>query len=652
MRIRNFALWLLPLLLLALPVFAQAEDEAARPFEIELGFRTLDVTGNEDMYRTQINEDEGFLLRSLHYRSEGFGGSNLVDHFRLDISELGTGPAGYLRLETGRSASYNFLLTYREADMYSALPYHANPFVEAGLLVVPGQHTLDRTRRTLDAELELLRWRNFTPFIGFSRFENDGPGTTTYTLGGDDFHLASDLDETDNELRAGFAFNFGSVYGRFTQGWRELSSDESFSLIPGAGAGNNPGNVFGRPVTATGISRTSNTDVETPFTNLYITGILGPRVRLTGDFVTYNAESEGFEDELASGSFASFGIRRFFSGFDETVVSNAESTAWRGGLRAEIELLQNVDLIAGYRERSREIEGNALITTLFLDSVGFSGGTMEDLEEILSADSSLEREESVFNVGVRARAIGPFTAWAYFQQADQDVTYTPDVAEIVVPGSQGGAFERSIDTIDLGGSFNMAGFNVTAAFRTDDADEPITRIDYMDRTRTRLRAYWTSPARWIRVGATAERVEQSNDRTGFEFDSEIDQISADLEIAPIQQVQFWANWSDYQVDSTMLIRRPENFQIIPSIHVEDGQSLDAGFRFFLRRLTADLSFGQFENEGSYPFDIDRYRTRLAYDFTARYGVAAEWNRDEYTDAILGLGNYEADRLGFFLRWRP
>jgi hypothetical protein len=651
MRNGHSALWLTLALLLCAPLgWAQT---AATDFELELGWRSLDVNGNKDMYRTQINEEEGFLLRSFHLTTQDFdGATSFIDHFRIDVSELGAGPAGYLRLETGKSSSYNLLFTYREADMYSALPYHANPLLEQGLLVVPGQHTLDRTRTTFDVDLEFLRWNRITPFIGYTWFQNEGPGTTTYTLGGDDFQLASDLDEKDTELRAGFSFNLGSFYGQLTQGWRSLESDETLRLLPGAGAGNNPGVVLGRPITSTGITRTSETEVDTPFTNFYVTGAFGPRLRVTGDFVTYKAESEGFEDEFASGSFASFGIRRFFSGFEESVVSKAENKSWRGGLRAEFELLPNVDLVAGLRERNRELRGSSLINSLFLNSVGFSGGPASDLQELLSTDNWLEREEMTVNVGVRARAIGPFTAWAFFQQTEQDLTYSPDLAEIVIEGSQGGTFNRSIDTIDLGGSFNMAGFNVTAAWRTDEADEPVTRTDFLDRDRARLRASWTSPARRIRVGATAERIDQSNDRAGFQYDSEVRQLSADLELSPVDPVQVWVNWSDYEVDSSILIRLPQNFQTVPSIHTETGDSIEAGLRLFVRRLTADLSFGQFKNEGNYPFDIDRFRTRLAYDFNDRYGIAGEWSYDEYSEDLLGLGNYDADRIGVFLRWRP
>ena len=156
---------------------------APAPFELELGWRTLNLDGNEEMYRSQINEREGFLLRAFTLQTADFGtGTTLFDHFRVDASELGAGPAGMFRIELGKSSAYTLRMNYRQADLYSALPRLANPFLAAG--VVPGQHTLDLERRTFEIDLELLPWRTITPFIGFTSYESSGPGTSTYTIGG------------------------------------------------------------------------------------------------------------------------------------------------------------------------------------------------------------------------------------------------------------------------------------------------------------------------------------------------------------------------------------------------------------------------------------------------------------------------------------
>ncbi len=71
------------------------------PVEFELGYRFVDVSGNDDMYRTQINERPGVLLRSLTWASTGPLEGGLLDYFRVDASDVGAGPAGSLRLAAG-----------------------------------------------------------------------------------------------------------------------------------------------------------------------------------------------------------------------------------------------------------------------------------------------------------------------------------------------------------------------------------------------------------------------------------------------------------------------------------------------------------------------------------------------------------------------
>ena len=134
---------------LALLVSAGALLGQAIPLDLEVGYRFVDVSGNEREYRTQINDRQGFLLRSLDYTSQGPLGS-MLEYFHVDASDVGAGPAGQLRLQAGATGMYKLTFTWRETDLYSALPAFANPFLSEG--IIPGQHTYNRTRNIYDAD--------------------------------------------------------------------------------------------------------------------------------------------------------------------------------------------------------------------------------------------------------------------------------------------------------------------------------------------------------------------------------------------------------------------------------------------------------------------------------------------------------------------
>lgn len=639
--------WLL-LALSALCIGAALNVSAqTTPIDVEIGYRGTDVSGNEEMYRTQINENEGLLIRALTLASVDFGGhTKLIDHFRLDVDELGVGPASSLRLEMGLSSTYKFNLRYRKLDAFSALPGFANPLNG----IVPGQHTFDRTRDMLDADLEILRWSAIKPFIGYSWNRYEGPGTTTWHVGQDEFLLSQDLRDTDREFRVGAGFEFGPVQGQLTQGWRRFSGHETLTLAPGANNGNNSNPILGTPISSTDLTREENTDVDTPFTTFYVTGQATSRIRLIGNFSRFAADGESDGSDDATGSFASFALSRFFTGLTEQSTARAKNTTWRGSARAEFAFNDRVDLSTGYRREHRELDGSALIRTLYLQSRTFGGVDPRDVEVILNATNAMEREEDVLDASVSVRPVSPLSLRVGISQSNTDVTVAPDLAEIVIDGAQGGTFDRRVRSFILDGSYTRSGLTLGASVQRDNANDPILRTDYLDRDRYRARANWKAP-RWFRVGLTADETKQTNDRNDIRFDSTLRQYTADVEVIPVAALTLRASTSRFRSDSSALIRNPEPFTTEESIHVEKGKAIEGGLTLAWSRITFDGDLSHFENEGSLPFELDRSRARLTVQVHERIGIGAEWAKDEYTEAAFAVADFEASRYGVFLRLR-
>jgi len=618
----------LSLLLITLSASAQTF-----PIEIEAGYRWTDVSGNEQLYRTQIDERSGFIIRTLSFFTPTKG---FTDHVRVDATDLGAGPASALRIETGRADAYRLRLGYRSFDTFNALPTFAL-----------GQHTFDRNRTMFDADLEIFPDGWITPFIGYSRARFEGPGTTTYFLGGDEFLLGQDLDETEREIRAGASFNLGQVYGSVTQGWRSLDSDETLSLVDPAG--NNGGTILGRDIGASTLTRTSSISTDTPFTAAFLTGETS-RVRMTGSYIRFSAETDGVDDETAAGTFVSFPLSRFFSGVEGNITSRAKNTTSRGSVRAEVSITDRLDVLAGYRSEHREMSGEALIDTLFKGTVNFGGLDPRDLRELVATESTLDRDVDVVEAALAARAIGPFSVRVGYSQSKFDFAIDPDLEEIVVPGNQLGTFERTVDTLDAQASYTKSLFSLGASYRRDKADDAVLRTDYLGRDRLRFRAGYHTPGNLLRVAFIAENSQQDNREDGIGFDADARQYTADVELAPAPPLRIRTAYTRLRADSTVVIRRPETFELDTSVHREDGDAIEIGFALALEPLTIDVGASRFENDGTIPYNVDRYRMRLAYDFPRHAGIAAEWSRDDYAEDT-SLGAFEADRFGIFLRYR-
>ena len=528
----------------------------AIPFDIEVGYRFLSVTGNEEQYRSQINDREGFLVRSLHIGTdEKYAGFPLTDRFRVDGADLGAGGAGFLRLDAGLSGVYRLRFSYRNTQYFSALQGFANP-----LGVSVGQQTWDRTRQQFNVDLEVLPGKLITPIVGYTSNTLSGPGYTTYLFSQDEFQLSQNLRSHDQEFRVGAAFNAGFISGEVIQGWRKYHETEDLTLAPFAGPGNNSTPVLDKNISATSLTRSSTTDVNVPVTSAFVRGFALPNLQLSGFYVRSNAVGDDATKEGASGTFASFAISRFFTGYSANNTTSPNSLAWRAGGRAEWHIMSGLDVSAGYTERDQTWDNQALLNELYTGTSTFTGFSQADFQSLLSTQTNIERKEKLFDAQASMRFLGPVGLRLGFSRIDQDLTVVEDPAEIVVPGNQGGTFSRSINRYEGALTFSMAGFNLMGEASYDDASAAITRVDYLTRNRERVRLTWKT-FDWIQVGGAAMWLDQKNEDSGplNNYKASSTNYSVDLTLKPMKDIWLRGAYGQLKADSSIPVRAPQDF---------------------------------------------------------------------------------------------
>jgi hypothetical protein len=619
----------------------------AIPFDLEVGYRFLDIIGSEESYRSQINERQGFLVRGFHLGTDGkTNGFPILDHLRIDGSDLGAGPAGSLFLDAGLTGAYRLRLSYRHLDQFSALAGFANP-----LSAPIGQHTWDRTRNMVDVNLEILPGAVVTPLFGYTSNNLTGPGYTTAFVGQDEFRLAQDLKVHDQEVRAGLGFHAGAFSGEFLQGWRRYRETEKDSLAPGAGAGNNTGTVLDKNVNLSSLTRSSVTDVNTPTSSFFLRGFATDAIQLIAFYVRANAGGDSTDQENLNGSLVSFPLARFFTGLTDNSSSRVQNTMWRAGGRLEWHVLDGVDATGGYVHRNASWDGQDLVTSLFTGTSSFTGFTLADIQTILNAQTSVDRTEDVWDVQVAAKALGPFGVRAGYSRIEQDLTVTQDPSEILVAGGQGGNFTRNINRVEGALTFGTGPFFAAAEASWDDADQAVLRTDYLTRNRERARITWKGFS-WLTVGATGLWIDQKNDTLGINSKGSSRLYTGDLVLTPIKAVRARGAYSKVQADNSIPIRAPQDFTVLDSVNREDGELWEAGLGLKFDKLAIDGFWSRFANEGSYEYRLYRGGARADFDATAHVGLIGEWSVDRYLDYQISSSNFRANRYGVYLKWRP
>jgi hypothetical protein len=629
--------------------WAVTGDAQPTQFSLELGYQWVDVSGNEGMFRTQANEKQGLLLRSFSLTSfDSSTGSKLYDRLQIDAADLGASPQGYFRLQAGLARTYNLSLLYRHSEIYSALVDFANPLLEDGVQL--SQHTLDRNSDSVDLNVEFIPGGTLTPLFGYRWMQYRGPGTTTVHTGQDEFRLKSDFKETTQEVSGGVGFHFGTFAGSVVQGWRIFDSGEDARLVSGAGGGNNAKPVLGRDITLSSYTRSTDSGGTFPMTNAYVSGMVTRGVRVVGSYTRADMDSDTQDSVAGAGSLASFKLARFYTGFTESVQARSESLNWRGELRVEWEPLDGLQLLAGYTKRHRDQDGWATFADMFANTVNFSGADPKTINTLLTANTAMQRDENVLEVKASTRNLGPVQLWGAYGSSKQDLTVTPDAAEIVVPGGQGGDFSREVKLYSAGATVAFSGLKLGLDWKKDDADQAIVRTDYLNQERWRARLSWTAGS-FLQLVGTAERIEAENPTAGIDRDATTKHWAGDLELTPLKDLAIRLGYGVYQADSTITIRQPQDFTLVPSVYSEDGTSKDVAASYRFGSGGVEAGFSKFENTGDMALTLDRTYVRADYDFTNEWGVLVQFEKRKYQEDLLSIADYDAKWYGFFLRWR-
>ncbi len=635
-------------LLLPVAMWATSGSAQSTHFSLGLGYQWVDVNGNDDMYRSQVNQREGFVLEHFSFLTSGLGGSGLVDRVRVDADNLGPTGYGRLRLQAGLARAYKLDVSYTRSQHFSALPALANPFVDEG--IIPGEQTFRRDAETVDLNLELLPGATVTPLIGYTRTTYSGPGRTTYFVGQNEFRLDSSLDEADHELRAGAQFHLGTFSATVLEAWREFHQTDELALVPGAGAGNNSVPVLGQSVSLDQLSRRDRTEGSYAVTTGSFSGAIGERVRVSGSFARADFQAELNDDESLTGNLVSFELARFFGGLDQVARGKADAPDWRGNALIETEPVDGLDISLGYTRTHRELDGFAFVTSLYSSTVNYAGLDPRDVTTLLAATTAMDRDEKALEAKVATRNLGPVKLWAAWSKADQDLTLTPDAAEIVVPGGQGGSFDRTVKRTSAGATLTVSGLKVGLDWHKDTAENAIIRLDALNSKRWRLRADWAL-AQFLHVVGTGEKITADNPTTDIGYELETKHTAVDLDVIPVKDLTLRFGYGRYQTDSNVTVRVPQDFTLEPSVYSEDGKEKQGGLTYKVGRFALDTGFSRFENDGSLALRLDRTFARLDLDFTSRLGASLQYDRNEYRETVLSLANYDAKRYGFFLRWQ-
>lgn len=198
---------------------------------VEIGVRGMEVNGNDNKYRSDLNYRPGFRVFDSSFLLENRENGNFFDSLLVTTSGWGGDPSGVFRLNLERTGFYRLDSNIRRVKYFNALNNHA-----LGEHGANTEHNFGDFDLTVFPERETLRYR-----FGYSFNRTTGPGGFTTRAYSDEFGVQSDVDTSSDDFRAGvegkvLGFNLGLNYGL-----RRFNEDTVY-FIEGLNLGNNPTN--------------------------------------------------------------------------------------------------------------------------------------------------------------------------------------------------------------------------------------------------------------------------------------------------------------------------------------------------------------------------------------------------------------------------
>jgi len=562
---------------LAFPAGAAEDDDLQG--SVELGYRIVDVNGNEDKYREDVNLDDGALWLSgldIDYRPAD---SRLFDSLVLEASDLGGEPHESARFRMSKAGRYDLSLRYRRTEYFHR---------DAGYFLRPegDLHGWDTARDFVNLNLRIETTDWLTLRFGADNNERDGRSTTSRDIQRDVFVLDSPIDQKASSFWAAADFRWG--WADITVEQRSTSWENRWLATTSGNSGTDPG----EPSLLNDYRQLQTTDADAPVTLLSFRGSPWERFRFLVEYAHVDAELDYDTDADWDGID--------FTGQDfQTTLTNkgrVQRTSDLWDVEAAIVLLPRIELTIDYARRSYEQDGS-------IDSVEVQNGGAEQGTYPVQGvvDNSLDLDTSGLTLNWQATRSLSLALGAGWQERTAD-------------------FELSGPAVETMRTLYRAGIrwrpNRIWDFRLDleqgDDDNPLTPISPTSEDRIRFRANVT-PVSGLALSLNfLDRSLENDESTPLGLQTDDTPPAEEISLAK-SDITSWGlvlTWSRKALDLTAGYNHADVGRNAHIVYVT-GSTFVPAFDVFTTR-----------DETAYVADTDVFHGAIAYRFSKGWSAGA------------------------------
>lgn len=586
--------------------------------DVEIGWREVDVSGDRNKYREDLNLDDGPRLLGLKFSFEpDEGDDRLPDRIEGSVSNLGGDPYEHLHFSVREHGSYRFNFDRSRSSYFYEdiliLPVDAS--IEGSTGGDFHHFDFERVRDDLDLTVQLSE--RATATVGFERYRKEGNSTTTLDVQRDEFELDRPIDETREAVQLALQYRWDKVTVVFEESMDDFESLSS-TFLPGFSIGENPAD----PTTLDFFFLDQPYDTSSRHHRLSVRSRPIDELDIRFSASRGDLELDAMAAERAQG--IDFTDTPFTT--DATGSGDIDRDIDIVVLEASYTLTDRINLIGELRRQKLDQTG----------SFDFDGN---------GANSSWDIETDEFELGAEFM-INPdllmTVGWSTEERKQRTVEADVDLTVSAAPQTERDGYFLSLD-------FNpMRELSITASIESDSFDDPFTLASPTDSMRYRVRGRYRWSAGYA-LTASYRLIDRDNDNTSWESRSQhtVVRLSRSGDDVWFSLGATLVN-IDHEIEQLVTGgSRQDPFSID---YASDAQFVDAALRW---TLTDDMRVGGsarfYDNDGTFNVERVDVAAFVEYALNPRYDLRLSYRNVDYEEPI---ENYDVDivELSVKLHW--
>jgi hypothetical protein len=627
------AVLLVGLLAAAIPLCAQepaAEipspvEEKKLTFTIEAGNRWVqDAGASSSAYRSVVNLGEGPRLfdAQAHYADPG---GKYADRVDIRAYSWGGDPYNTAYVNADKQGVYSLDFSYRNVAYFNSLPSFANPLLGEGVLL--SQRTFDIERRQADAELRIRPGATVSPFVAYTFGDGLGRGVTTFVSDGNEFPVATDLDDSMNSLRGGVRLNFSRFNVTLEQGYTSFDDAQIVSTTD-TNNGNRRVPLFGRDLVLEQLLQTYRANGDGLFSRAVVQGRPWQILNFSGQFLYSQPSIDVDYTHQAGGNLFLLQTVSPYTSVLEQSVGDATRPRSSANWSTEFRPHARLRVIQSWLTDRFHVAGGSLLTQTF-DTTPET--QLEQLtNSLLVLNYNQHQLDVIFDVNRMLSLRGGHRyVWGDAVPPQSSLQLGPSSAEVRRHVGLAGAHLRAGSKL----SFNFD-------FEASPGDRTFFRTGLMDYQKAKLRGRYRL-ASTLTLNGSFAILDNQNSGPAVDFDFQSRHTSVSLAWVPANsRVQILADYTRATLRSDIPIAVPPFYDVRSSRYRDNGHHGGLYADIDLGRGVMIGVGGSFSMiSGSQPTRYYQPRGRLAVPLRSRFWWTSEWRWYGFTERTLSDENF-------------